>query len=114
VRLIYKQLKVNYGMKINDWGPYDYHRDFNLTFPLQFTLDISTILGKPSWLYIPQTKIGILGTWRALDQYSNRYCPATTTDVNGNTVCVSNLDGFDRGSEWEIRAYIQLNIGGDR
>ena len=114
VRLIYKQLKVNYGMKINDWGPYDYHRDFNLTFPLQFTLDISTVLGKPSWLYIPQTKIGVLGTWRALDQYSNRYCPATTTDVNGNIVCVSNLAGFDRGSEWEIRAYIQLNIGGDR
>jgi hypothetical protein len=114
VRLIYKKLKVNSGVKVNDWGPFDYHRDFNLTFPLQFTLDISTVLGKPSWLYIPQTKIGVMGTWRALDQYSNRYCPGTTIDINGNTVCVSDLEGYDRGSEWEIRAYIHFNIGAQR
>ena len=114
IRLIYKQLKVKYGMKINDWGPYDYHRDFNLTFPVQMVLDISTILEKPTWLYVPQTKIGIMGTWRSLNQYSNRYCPATTTDLNGNTVCVSDLDGYDNGNEWEIRAYIHLNIGAVR
>ena len=114
VRLVYKQFKVNYGMMVNDWGPYDYHRDFNLTFPLQFILDISTVLGKPTWLYVPQTKIGIMGTWRTLNQYSPRYCPATTVDVNGNTVCVTDLSGYERGNEWEIRAYIHLNIGGNR
>ena len=114
VRLVYKKLKVNYGMKFNDWGPFDYHRDFNQTFPLQLVLDISTTLGKPSWLYIPQTKLGIMGTWRSLDQYSNRYCPATTVDVNGNIICVEDLSGYDNGYEWEIRAYVHFNIGATR
>ena len=22
-------------VRFNDWGPYDYHRDFNLTYPFQ-------------------------------------------------------------------------------
>lgn len=114
IRLIYKRMKVNYGIKVNDWGPYDYHRDFNLTFPLQLSLDISTVLGKPDWLYLPQTKIGIMGIWRSLNQYSPRYCPATTVDINGNTVCVEDLAGYENGNEWEIRTYIHFNIGGVR
>ncbi|MEM7435373.1 MAG: glycoside hydrolase family 2 TIM barrel-domain containing protein, partial [Myxococcota bacterium] len=32
---------INYFLKFNDWGPYDYHKDFNLTFPLQVLLDLS-------------------------------------------------------------------------
>ncbi|MBN1449350.1 MAG: glycosidase, partial [Bacteroidetes bacterium] len=37
VRLAMGSTKLNLMAKINDWGPYDYHRDFNLTFPLQLT-----------------------------------------------------------------------------
>ena len=76
-------------------------------------LDLSLVLGKPSWLYIPKTKIGVMGTWRALDQYSPRYCPATYIDANGVEQCVENLEGYSNGSEWEIRTYIHFNIGGN-
>ncbi|GAL65366.1 hypothetical protein JCM19301_3826 [Jejuia pallidilutea] len=75
VRMIYKQWKLEYGFKVNDWGPFDYHRDFNLTFPVQNMIDISTTIGKPDWFILPDTKIGIRGTWRSLNEFSPRYSP---------------------------------------
>ncbi len=39
--------------KFNDWGPYDYHRDFNLTYPVQLMGDLSHSLGMPRWFGIP-------------------------------------------------------------
>jgi len=110
VRLIYKQVKLVGSLKINDCGPFDYHRDFNLTFPLQYSLDLSTSLGKPDWFILPNTKIGIMGTWRALDQYSPRYLPNQTASVFATDPIISPV-GFDNGSEWEIRTYIHINIG---
>ena len=71
--------------KFNDWGPYDYHRDFNLTFPVQLMGDISYTLGMPDWFDMPPTRFGIRGTWRSLDQYSPRYCPARTPDATGRS-----------------------------
>ncbi len=97
--------------KFNDWGPFDYHRDFNLTYPLQLIADISTEIGKPDWFMLPSTKIGIRGTYRTLDKYSNRYSPVTTIDAAGNWVPDPNAIGFPNGNEWEIRTYIQINIG---
>ena len=35
LRVAWKRVIVDAAVKRNDWGPYDYHRDFNLTFPLQ-------------------------------------------------------------------------------
>ena len=75
IRLIYKKLKLTHTFKVNDWGPYDYHRDFNLTYPVQLMLDLSTSVGKPDWFILPDTKIGIRGTWRSMDQYSPRFSP---------------------------------------
>ena len=111
VRMIYKKLKVSAMAKVNDWGPYDYHRDFNLTFPMQLSLDLSTTVGNPKWLDMPDTRAGIRGTWRALDQYSPRYCPTTALDVVGAAVCDPLAPGFDNGQEWEIRTYLHFNIG---
>ncbi|MCP3932020.1 MAG: glycosidase, partial [Bacteroidetes bacterium] len=31
LRMIYKNVKLTSMLKVNDWGPFDYHRDFNLT-----------------------------------------------------------------------------------
>jgi hypothetical protein len=31
LRVIYDKVKVVSSVKVNDWGPFDYHRDFNLT-----------------------------------------------------------------------------------
>ena len=109
VRTLYNKWKFMYALKINDWGPFDYHRDFNLTFPVQTMLDVSLSLGKPDWFILPNTRIGVRGTWRSLDQYSPRYLPNATAEFQ--TEPTISPVGFPDGSEWEFRTYIQINIG---
>ena len=109
--MVYKTTKLTSMVKVNDWGPYDYHRDFNLTYPLQVKIDLSTTLSKPKWFDMPDTRIGIRFTNRSLDQYSPRYCPTTSLDVNGNPVCDPTIPGYPNGNEWEIRTYLHFNIG---
>ncbi len=111
LRMIYKTLKVMSFARINDWGPYDYHRDFNLTFPLQLMADVSVSLGKPDWFNLPDTRLGVRGTYRTLDRFSPRYAPAQTVNGAGNPVPDPNVIGFDNGNEWEIRTYLFINIG---
>lgn len=110
VRLIYKKIKLTHSFKLNDWGPYDYHRDFNLTYPVQLMLDLSTSVGKPDWFILPNTKIGIMGTWRTLDKYSPRFLPNQTASEFATAPIISPV-GFPNGLEWEIRTYIHINIG---
>jgi len=109
VRMIYKNMKLVSHAKVNDWGPFDYHRDFNLTFPLQLMLDLSTSLGKQDWFGLPNTQIGIRGTWRSLNQYSPRFSPNSAPEFS-QTPIVSPV-GFPNGTEWEIRTYVHINIG---
>jgi hypothetical protein len=109
LRMIYKNIKVISHVKINDWGPFDYHRDFNLTYPTQLMLDISTSLGKPDWFLLPDTQIGIRGTWRTLNQFSPRFAPNQTLDFATSPI-ISPV-GFENGTEWEIRTYVHINIG---
>ncbi|WOI21571.1 glycoside hydrolase family 2 TIM barrel-domain containing protein [Nonlabens ulvanivorans] len=109
VRFIYKKVKVTGAVKVNDWGPFDYHRDFNLTYPLQMSLDISTSLGKPDWFILPDTRIGIMGTWRSLNEFSPRYSPNQAEPFADQPI-ISPI-GFPNGSEWEIRTYVHINIG---
>lgn len=109
VRTIYNKWKFMYALKINDWGPFDYHRDFNLTFPVQTMLDVSLSLGKQDWFILPNTRIGVRGTWRGLDQFSPRYSPNATAEFQTDPT-ISPV-GFPDGSEWELRTYIQINIG---
>ena len=109
VRMILNKLKVTAQAKFNDWGPFDYHKDFNLTFPTQLMLDLSTTLGKPGWFMLPNTKVGVRGTWRSLDQNSPRYSPNIAEEFATSPI-ISPV-GFPNGSEWEIRTYIHINIG---
>ncbi len=111
VRMIYRKVKVVSSLKFNDWGPFDYHRDFNLTYPVQSSIDISTSVGKPSWFILPDTRIGIMGIWRSLDQYSPRYSPTYIPENTYPPVPALSPVGFGNGSEWEIRTYIHINIG---
>ena len=108
-RLTQRSVAFATYIKINEWGPYDYHRDFNLTYPLQLMGDASYSLGTPAWFDLPQTRIGVRGTWRSLDRFSPRYCPAETTDGTGTLVCNPNAAGDD-GTEWEIRTYFHIGI----
>jgi hypothetical protein len=93
-RLALKQNAFEAAARFNDWGPYDYHRDFNLTFPVQLMGDVSRTLGLPRWFSAPQTRVGVRGTWRSLDENSNRYLAADP----------------DNGSEWEVRTYLHLSM----
>ncbi len=111
IRGIYKKFKLQQLVKFNDWGPYDYHRDYNLTYPLQLTTDLSANIGKPDWFILPQTKIGVRGTWRSLNEYSPRYLPTYVPDGTYPPVPTLSPVGFDNGSEWEIRTYLHINIG---
>lgn len=111
LRMIYKSMKINSFARINDWGPYDYHRDYNLTYPLQLMADISTSLGKPDWFALPNTSIGLRATYRALNKYSPRYAPVWIIDAAGNRIPDPNAIGFDNGNEWEFRTYVIINIG---
>ncbi|RNC84263.1 MAG: glycosidase [Winogradskyella sp.] len=111
IRGIYKKFSFDSHVKVNDWGPFDYHRDFNLTYPLQLMLDVSLNVGKPDWFLLPSTKIGIRGTWRSLDEFSNRYSPTAVPAGTFNAVPPLSPVGFPDGSEWEIRTYVHINIG---
>ena len=99
-RAIMNKVKFVGAVRVDDWGPFDYHRDFNLTFPLQVSADLSTTVGKPDWFILPNTQIGIRYTWRSLDQFSPRYLYQGPLNL-----------GFDNGMEWELRTYVHINIG---
>lgn len=111
IRFVTGSYKIVTSVKVNDWGPYDYHRDFNLTFPLQLGADISTVVGTPTWWDVAATRLGVRLTWRSLDQYSPRYNPATRVDPTGKEVPFPAAPGAKQGNEWEIRTYVHLNIG---
>lgn len=96
-RLAWKSIAAAGSARFNDWGPYDYHRDFNLTYPQQYSGDLAYTLGAPRWLSTtPQTSVGVRGIYRTLDQYSPRYSP-----VPGST---------ERGNEWEFRTYLNFTL----
>ncbi len=110
VRMIYRNLMLDSFVRVNDWGPYDYHRDFNLTFPMQLMADFSMSLSSPDWLGEPQTRLGVRGTYRTLNEFSPRYAPAFTTDPSGQVVPDPTAPGFGKGNEWEFRTYIRIFI----
>lgn len=111
LRTVYKQSKLVLFCKVNDWGPFDYHRDFNLTFPLQLMAEISTELAKPDWFMLPGTRVGVRTTYRTVDKHSPRYSPALTIDPAGNWVPDPNAIGFPNGNEWEVRTFVQVAVG---
>ncbi len=110
IRFVLNSYKVMLAAKVNDWGPYDYHRDFNLTYPLQLIADLSVRFGLPDWFDLSQTSLGIRGTWRSLDKYSPRFCPIMRITELG-PVCDPDFPGASNGQEWEIRTYLIFNFG---
>jgi hypothetical protein len=107
-RVVWGPAALMAAVKFNDWGPYDYHRDFNLTFPTQLMGDLSYALGAPEWFGFPHTRFGVRGTWRALDGYSPRYCPAIVPGPSGPE-CDPTVPALN-GSEWEVRTYLHFAL----
>jgi hypothetical protein len=108
LRAVKQHVKLIGAAKFNDWGPFDYHRDFNLTFPKQFMGDLSYAFGTPQWWDVPETKVGMRGTWRSLNKFSPRFCPEFAPDLaTGSPVCDPTAPARN-GSEWEIRTYLSV------
>jgi hypothetical protein len=98
LRVTWRDLAFSGFAKFNDWGPYDYYRDFNNTLPVQLMGDLSYTLGQARWLWLEQTRIGLRGTSRWLNGYSGgRYVP-DPADPNA------------WGHEYEIKTYLVVTL----
>jgi beta-galactosidase len=80
------------GVRWGDWGPYDYYRTFNLTYPFQGWVDLSHGV---TGLRLPAagTRVGVRGTARTLDGYS----PNALTF--GST-----------GAQYELATYVEAKL----
>jgi len=96
VMLARGRLGISGFLRFNDWGPYDFHRDYNFTFPVQGMLDVSTGVGRPDW-FMPNTRLGIRVKARSLDEHS---VPHALDDSPG----YPNLDGW----EGEVFTYLRV------
>jgi hypothetical protein len=98
LRVTWRSLAVSGFAKFNDWGPYDYYRDFNFTFPLQLMGDVSYNLGPARWLWLKQTSIGVRATSRYLNGYS------------GSRYVQTRADPQAWGHEYELRTYLVVTM----
>ena len=72
LQLVRSRLFASTTVKLHDWGPYDYHRDFNLTYPFQWYGDAS--YGLPRSVFgIADARLGLRGQVRMLDGFSEGY-----------------------------------------
>ena len=95
-RLWHKKASADVQIKINDWGPYDYHRAFNLTFPLQVISDFSYGMANPRFgEFFP--KLGIYSKYRLMDEFSP------------DTISHPDLPN-DWGFEYEVGSYVHFGI----
>jgi len=97
-RITWRSVAVSGFAKFNDWGPYDYYRDFNLTFPVQLMGDVSYNLGPARWLWLQQTRIGVKATSRYLNGYT------------GGRYLQDKSDPRAWGHEYELRTYLVVTM----
>ncbi|MGD9546576.1 MAG: glycosidase [Candidatus Krumholzibacteriia bacterium] len=108
-RLMWPRVSASGTFSVNSFGPYDYHREFNMTYPLQVMWELSYHLGNPQWFYGEnETRIGVRATYRTLDRYSPRYAPEgePVPEIQGELY----PEGLPDGKEWEIRTFLHLSI----
>jgi hypothetical protein len=96
VGLIHQGLTAKTDVRVRDWGPYDYHRDFNLTYPLQWYGDVSYGLSRAA-LGVADARLGLRWQLRFLDGFSEGY--------------VSDPDHpRSVGSEAEVLTYLAFSL----
>ena len=66
----YNKWIVSGSIALNDWGTENWWRDFNRTFPLQYTFDVAYGFKKPSFLD-KTNRIGVKVVGRTFDKYSS-------------------------------------------
>jgi beta-galactosidase len=88
-RAWYELWRAECIVKFNDWGPFDYHQDYNLTFPFQITSDLSYGIKAPRYDR-NNPRIGIRAKYRTIDQYSP--------------------EPMENGYEYEVRSYVHFGL----
>jgi len=96
VRVRYRSLAWDTALKLNDWGPYDLHQDFNLTYPVQLSTDLSGGLAAPR-RGKTSTRLGLSSKYRTLDEHSEGWFARP------------GAPDF-RGYELELGTYIHLSL----
>ena len=96
IRLAWEKALFTTSLLFDDWGPYDYHRDFNLTYPFQWYGDLSLGLGVPV-LRLVGTRFGFRWQLRELDDHSEGY------------VLDPSRPGA-RGLEYELGTYVNVSM----
>ncbi len=65
----FKQLMASAFFKVNDWGPEDWYKQFNIYFPFQWEVDVAYSFDTPSFIS-DWSKIGLRYTHRKYDENS--------------------------------------------
>jgi beta-galactosidase len=96
LQLVRAGLAASTLVKLRDWGPYDYHRDFNLTYPFQWYGDLSYGLPRSAF-GVADARLGLRWQLRFLDGFSEGY--------------VTDSEQPRRlGSEAEVLSYIEVRL----
>jgi hypothetical protein len=93
VQIDWNTARLSTRLHLHDWGPYDFHRDFNLTYPLQWYGDLSYGVRAPR-LGTFDTRFGLRAQARVLNEYSEGW-----------------LDPTVGGTGHEVEAGVYVNIG---
>lgn len=81
-------------LHLNDWGPYDFHRDFNLTYPMQWYGDLS-YGARPRRLGVFDTRFGLRSQVRTLNEFSERWLDPERSGI---------------GREYEVGVYVNIGL----
>ena len=96
LRVLWRTFDARTRLRLDDWGPYDFHRDFNLTYPLQWYGDLSYGL-EPAGLEGTSTRFGVRAQARTLDEHSPEYV-ADPGDPGAT------------GAELEVGLYVHIGL----
>ncbi len=92
-RVKWERLSVWTDLRFSDWGPYDFYRDFNLTYPFQWYTDVSYGVRSRD-LGLGDVRLGLRSQMRTLDAESAGYIEMST----------------QTGLEYEVMSYLAVNL----
>ncbi|MEZ4297318.1 MAG: glycoside hydrolase family 2 TIM barrel-domain containing protein [Polyangiaceae bacterium] len=95
-RLTWNKALFTTSLLFNDWGPFDYHKDFNLTYPFQWYGDLSLGMSLPV-LNVIGTRLGFRWQYRTLDAFSEGF-PESPPAADAS------------GSEYEVGTYMRVSL----
>ncbi len=103
LRAFYQSMLLQGWVKFGDYGPYDFHRDFNLTFPFQTYVDISGGLKRMPMIGTT-TRVGFFTKYRLLNEFS----PDLAVGPQGSNRQLR--PGEPLANEFEVGTYVRLSL----